>query len=135
FEPDLIQLPTAELDWAGSPRFELGYRLAECFGAFSVAYRFFSTEGEAALPNFDLDGGLLRSRLDVNVVDLDYSSRELSLGPNWDMQWRVGVRFGDVFFDSHAESLFFEQRASNNFFGAGPHVGLHLGRPLGLPGM
>ena len=88
------------------------------------------------MPGFDLDGsdGFLKSRLELNVIDFDYASREYSLD-RWDMKWKVGVRLADVFFDSRAEGVFIEERTSNNFFGAGPHVGLDLWRPLNSPGL
>jgi major outer membrane protein len=137
FTPDTVHLPTAPLDWAGVPKFELGYRFDEGWGAFLLSYRFLITEGTAILPGFDLDGSdvPLRSRLNMNVVDLDYVSRELNIGSRWEMQWRVGVRLANVFFDSQAEGYFLEQKTSNYFFGAGPHAGLDLVRPLDFGGL
>ena len=73
---------------------------------------------------------MLTSRLDVNVIDLEYASREFALGPNWDMKWKVGARLASVFFDSKAVGQYIEQRSSNDFLGAGPHVGLDLWRSL-----
>jgi Legionella pneumophila major outer membrane protein precursor len=130
FAPDLVALPGAELDWTASPRFELGYRMAAGLGEILVSYRNIESEGRGIVPGFDLDGsdGDLKSRLDVNVVDIDYSSREFSLAPCWDMKWKAGVRIGDVFYDTRALGFFLEQRASNNYFGAGPHFGLDLWR-------
>src|SRR5438552_3453759 len=58
----------------------------------------------------------------------------LPLGPHWAMKWRVGVRLASVFFDSRAEAFFLEQRASNNFLGAGPHAALDLWRSLNCSG-
>jgi hypothetical protein len=101
-----------------------------------LSYRFLVSEGRSTLPNFDFgDDGLLKSRLDVQVVDLDYGSHEFSLIPHWDMKWRVGVRLANVFFDSFAEGFFREERTSDHFFGAGPHVGLDLWRSLDIDGM
>jgi hypothetical protein len=136
FAPDTVHLPTAELDWTGSPRLDVGYRWPEGLGEFLVSYRFLVSEGR----DFDFslvtpNDGFLKSRLNVNVVDLDYGSREYSLGPNWDMKWKVGARIATVFFDSRAENLFFEQRTSNNFVGAGPHVGLDLWRWFDVAGL
>jgi hypothetical protein len=94
------------------------------------------SEGRAVLPNFDLgDDGFLKSRLDLHSVDFDYGSREFSLDPHWDMKWRAGVRLANVFFDSLAEGFFREERTSNHFIGAGPHVGLDLWRSLDIEGM
>jgi hypothetical protein len=137
FEPNTVHLPTAELDWVGSPRFELGYRFPEGVGELLVSYRFLATEGSDTLSAFDLDGseGFLKSRLNLDVVDIDYASCECSLYAHWTMKWRVGVRIADVFFSSRADGLFIEQRTSNNFVGAGPHVGLDLWRSLSIPGL
>jgi hypothetical protein len=51
------------------------------------------------------------------------------------MKWKVGVRIADVFFDSLAEGLFIEQRTTNTFVGAGPHVALDFWRSLPVPGL
>ncbi len=136
FQPNLVRLPTAELDWTGSPHIELGYRLPEGFGEFVASYRVLATEGTAILPGFDLDGGDmgLKSRLIYHVIDLDYSSREFSLDPHWDMKWRIGGRIATNFYDSLAEGNFLEQRVSNHFVGGGPHVGLDLWRRFDTPG-
>jgi hypothetical protein len=131
-----VTLPSAPLDWTGGPRVELGYRFPQGFGEALVSYRSLVTEGQTIRPNFDVDGGrvLLNSRLNVNVVDLDYGSREYSLGPHWEMQWRVGARLASVYFDSRATAVVLEQRTSNDFFGAGPHLLLDLRRGLRWPG-
>jgi hypothetical protein len=136
FVPSRVHLPTAELDWTGAPRFELGYRFPEGFGELLLAYRFLVSEGHDTIPNFDFgDQGFLRSRLDLHVVDLDYGSREYSLDPHWDMKWRAGVRLANVFFDSLAEGFFRAEGTSNHFIGAGPHVGLDLYRSLAIDGL
>jgi hypothetical protein len=67
----------------------------------------------------------------MNIIDLDYVSREITLGQICELRWRAGVRLASIYFDSQAEGFFIEQQASNNFFGAGPHVGLDLWRKLG----
>ncbi len=80
---------------------------------------------------------VLKSRLDLNIVDLDYISRELSLWPKWDMTWRFGGRTGWIYFDSRADEPFaaaaagsgvFEQRTSDSFVGFGPHGGVVVDR-------
>jgi hypothetical protein len=128
---DNIHLPTATLHWAGEPQFDLGYRFAEGFGEFLLTYRWLASSGSATISNFDLLGdGYLKSRLDVNVLDLDYASREFSLGPCWDMKWKVGVRLGNVFFDSHVGGNLIDWRTSNHFVGVGPNAGLELARVI-----
>src|SRR5205823_2227184 len=80
FLPDLVHLPTAELDWAGSPRFEVGYRFGQGCGELLVSYRFLATDGRATLADFDFfGGGFLKSRLDLHVIDLDYASEEFPI--------------------------------------------------------
>ena len=86
----------------------------------------------------------LKSHLNIHLGDLDYASRETSLGPCWGMKWRIGLRYADVFFDSRADeplaaaaagSGIFERSISNNFWGIGPHAALELNRrrnPWGL---
>ncbi len=137
--PNTVQLPSAELDWSVSPRFEVGYRLPSGFGELAFAYRFLATEGTGTLEAPDGLAGL-KSRLDVNQFDFDYVSREFSLWPRWDMKWRIGGRLASVFFDSHANEAFdvaaagsgiFEQRTSNHYVGFGPHAGVELAHGLG----
>jgi Legionella pneumophila major outer membrane protein precursor len=137
FEPNTVHLPTAELDWVGSPRFEFGYRCAEGLGEILFSFRFLDSEGNDTISNFDLDGsdGFLKSRLSLDVLDIDYGSREYSLAPCWDMKWKVGIRLADVFFDSRADGYFLEQRTRNLFYGAGPHVGVDLWRSFSVPGL
>jgi hypothetical protein len=133
---DTVHLPTAELEFVGSPRFELGYRFPEGFGEVLVSYQSLVSDGSATLVNFDpLGEGDVRSRLNLNVLDLDYRSREFCLWPNWYMDWQAGVRVAGVYFDSRAEGAILEQRTSNNFVGAGPHLGLDLWWHVGYPGL
>jgi hypothetical protein len=136
--PDTVGLPSAGLGWTVSPRFEVGYRLPAGFGEFALAYRFLVAEGT------DLLAGAvptrLKSRLDLNQVDLDYISREYSLWPHWDMKWRFGLRLAYLYFDSQADRPFdlvtaagggvFEARTTNSFVGFGPHAGVELARRL-----
>jgi hypothetical protein len=114
---------------------EIGYRLPEGWGEVLVSYRTLVTEGRAVLAGFDLDGsdGGLKSRLNLNVLDLDYGSPEYCFSLDWHMSWKAGIRLASIYFDSLAEGLFIEERTSNNFLGAGPHVGMDLERSLELP--
>jgi hypothetical protein len=134
----LLHLPSAELDWTVAPRFDVGYRLPSGFGEFLVSYRFLETSGSQGV--LSVDGpATLRSRLDLNMADFDYASREFSLWPLWDMKWRFGGRFAEIFFDSKLNEPFaeaaagsevFESRVTNHFEGFGPHWGLELARKL-----
>jgi hypothetical protein len=133
----LVQLPGAGLDWTASPRFEFGYRFPQGCGELLASYRFLGTDGRNTLAGFDLDGSdvPLRSRLNMNVVDLDYASPEFSPLPHWNVQGRVGARIATIYFDSLADGFFIEERTSNNFVGAGPHFGLDAWRVLDVPGL
>ena len=134
--PDTVHLPAAELNWTVSPRFDLGYRLPSGFGGFGVAYQTLATDGKTIIPGPDAPA-LLKSRLDVNVADLDYQSWEMSLWPHWGMKWWFGLRLANIFFDSQASEDFaaadagsgiFATHVTNRFLGIGPHYGLELAR-------
>jgi hypothetical protein len=140
---DVVQVRGAPLDWTVAPRFEVGYRVPHGFGEFQVSYRFLATEGQGLEPTTQ---GLPfeKSRLDLNVWDFDYGNWELSLGPHWDMRWLVGVRLASVYFDARSALAMpansqgedsVEQRVSNSFLGAGPHVGLDLAWKLDAWGL
>lgn len=148
---NVVHLPSAPLDWTVAPRFELGYRLPSGFGEFLAAFRFLDTDGNGTTQGWDPGAfAALHSRLDLNVVDLDYASWEISLFPDvlnhaWDMQWRIGLRYANAFFDSQAAEPFaaaaapgasgiVAERNSTSWGGIGPHVGLMLGRHFGCTG-
>lgn len=133
---DRLRLANAELDWTGAPKFDLGYRLPQGFGGFLLSYQFLVSEGADPIANFDAAGpGTLRSRLNVNIADVDYVSHEYALGDSWDMKWKIGARFASLYFDSRGQGALLEQRTSNLFFGAGPHASLDLWRWLGQSGL
>lgn len=138
-----VHLPSAALDWTAAPRFELGYRLPSGFGELLLCYRFLATDGTGTVAGPD-DIAILKSRLDLNVAELNYASRELSLWPHCDMKWSVGLEYANVFFDSRADeplaaaaagSGIFERRNSDRFVGFGPDVGLQLARHWGDSGL
>lgn len=134
---DVVHLPGAALDWAVSPRFELGYRFGQGVGDLVTSYKFLETTGNEALPGFDPAGGTaaLHSRLNINEWDIDYGNWENSLLPDTELRWRLGVRLGANFFDSQASSPLLEQRESNYYFGAGPHVGVDVRHEVGDSGV
>ncbi len=127
----VVRLPSAPLDWTVAPRFEIGRALPSGFGAFAVSYRFLAAEGNSAT----LGAAALKSRLDLNIADLDYISHEFSLWQKWDMTWRFGGRTAWIFFDSQADTPpgaggVFEQRSIDSFVGFGPHAGVELDRRI-----
>jgi hypothetical protein len=137
--PGIVFVPMASLNWTVSPRFEFGYRLPSGFGEVDVSYRFLVTEGVGTLP---LGGAAspdaaatLRSHFSMNVGDVDYSATETSLGANWLMKWRIGMRFAGGSFDSQAVepvgaaaagSGIFQRSIEADFWGIGPHAALEL---------
>jgi hypothetical protein len=133
---DTVHLPSASLDWTASPRFELGYRFAGNAGQFSAVYRLLSTDGRATMSDFD-PGTVttLHSSLEFNVLDLAYGSGYFAPGPYCDLQYSIGVRIAQAFFDSRAEDVIREVRTSNHFFGAGPLAALEWQRRLNVPGL
>jgi hypothetical protein len=139
---DTVHAAPAELSWTVSPRLEAGYRVPHGYGEFFVSYRFMATEGHGGLAS-DQGPLQLRSRLDVNVLDLGYANR-IEWGKYWKMRWKIGVRLADMFFDAQqdlslgnalANGAPFEQRTANSFAGAGPWGGLELFRRLDVPGL
>jgi hypothetical protein len=143
--PDIVRLPGANLDWTVAPRFELGYRLPSGFGEFALSYRFLATDGTESILGPD-GPAALKSRLDLNIVDFDYASREFFTDqwPYCHMKWRFGLRYANVFFDSQAaESVaaaaagsgIFETTVSNHYWGIGPHAGLELTRDFENSGL
>jgi hypothetical protein len=136
--PDTVQLPSARLNWTVSPTFEVGYRLPSAFGAFAVAYRFLASDGSGTTAGPD-GPATLASRLDLQVFDLDYISREIALWPCWDMRWFFGGRLVNVYFDSRSQepvaeaaagSGVVERRDTDRYVGFGPHWGLEVERHL-----
>jgi hypothetical protein len=138
-----VALPAAALDWAPGPRAFVGYRLPAGFGEILLGYRGLASRGTEDAPGPD-GPATLHSRLDFNLIDLDYTSREYSLWPNWEMRWLVGIEVLTLFFDSHLEqspaqasagSGLLDARESNRFVGVGPHVGLELARHVADTGL
>jgi Legionella pneumophila major outer membrane protein precursor len=135
---DIVALPTAPLEWVGAPSIEVGYRMAGGLGEFTFAYRSIVSSGRALLVDFEGPGndGFLNSRLNMNIFDLTYGTREYSLAPLWDLNWKVGARIAAIYFDSLGTGLFLEQRESSNFVGAGPIAGFEVARRFdGWPGV
>ncbi|HTU92533.1 MAG TPA: hypothetical protein VMF69_20800 [Gemmataceae bacterium] len=139
-----VGVDASHLNWTVSPRFELGYQLPSGFGAVSLAYRFLTAEGSDAVIGAD-GPATLTSRLNINSGDLSWSSREYTpWGPRWDLKFRVGVRYVDVYFDSRANASFAEaaagstiyfQRTTNSFMGIGAAGAVQLERQLGFWGL
>jgi hypothetical protein len=133
-----LRVPSADLDWTVSPRFEVGHRLPDSAGYFALGYRFLTDEGRTTTAFADLPGVpfAVRTRLALNEVDFDYGTSPYSPLPRYDISWRAGVRFADVFFDSRASTDSLSEQASNDLVGGGPHARLDLERHLAFaPGL
>ncbi len=141
--PDLVNVPINHLSGTVIPRIEIGYRLPSGFGGFSLVYRGLSSSGNSQLQSDNVAN--LSSHLDFNVLDLDYVSREWSLGPNFRMDWRIGARLVYFYLDSQANQPFnaitaagsgiVSQQVTTSHNGFGPHCGLELTYNLPCAGL
>jgi hypothetical protein len=140
---DTVGLPAASLDWTVSPHVQVGYRLPSGFGELSAGYRSLGSSGTDFVAGTD-GPTQLRSRLDFQIIDLDYGSPEFSLWPHWELRARIGLRGLLVFFDSLATEPFdlaasgsgvFQTQTRNHFAGLGPHVGVDVARHLDWGGV
>jgi hypothetical protein len=130
-----LQVPATSLPWTVSPQFEVGYNLAGNAGFFSLNYRFFNSEGNSGAVIEDTPFGI-RTRANLNNVDLDYGRNLPSPYPRYEFQYRLGIRFSDVYLDSQAATDGFSERGSTQFFGVGPHMRFDVRRHVALlPGL
>ena len=149
---DIVRFPGNPLDPTVSPRFELGYRFPDGFGELRLSYRIMDTTGADTLvvmppgPNDNLGPASQKGRLDINIIDLDFGTREFSLGPNYEMRTAVGMRYATAFLDSQVTylnpvtvtgspfgtcpltRLFQSEALGNRYIGA--HAVLEVGRKL-----
>jgi hypothetical protein len=125
-----LDVPDVSLPWTVSPTFEIGYRLPEG-GAFALSYRFLVAEGTGTV-----EDASVRTRLNMQVFDLDYVFAPIEIAPRYELTARLGGRLADVFFDSRAVNATTLGQSSNDFFGAGVHGRLELERRIVLvPGL
>lgn len=129
-----LHVPTVDLPMAVSPALELGYR-AGCAGTFVLGYRFLAAEGNDLFTATTGEQFQVRTRLNTNVIDLDYGFVPLT-AYGFDLSARLGGRIASVFFDSQASNNFAVQQASSKFFGGGIHGRLDIERRISLvPGL
>jgi hypothetical protein len=132
----MLNVPSVDLNTTVSPTFELGYRLPEEGGCFALGYSFWATDGTGT-PSIAGEPYQVRTRAALNEVYFDYGSA-FELAPRYLLNWRLGAKITDVFFDSRATASIqnWTQQASSDFFGAGPHARLDLERQIGyIPGL
>jgi hypothetical protein len=144
--PGSLTVPITPLDWTVSPRIEFGYRLPSGFGSFMLSYQYIGTTGTGSTP-YGPDGPAgMSGRLNFNLSDLDYVSREFTPWEHWGMQWRFGFRQVYMFYDTQlttpyaaaaAGSGVLLQSGTNGYNGWGGHVGFELNREFNhqLPGL
>lgn len=131
-----VQPPTASLNWTGAARVEVGWFLPPSLGYFAFTYRGFADDGRQTVTALDGIPYALRSRLDLNQIAFDYGTAPYSFAPRYFVSGRIGMAAANVFFDNVAVSSPQTQDASNDFYGAGPHVRLDMWREFNLlPGL
>jgi hypothetical protein len=136
---DIVHFEGNRLDWADTPRFELGYRLPDGMGSIQLSYRFLATEGSDGLTN-GFGNASQNGRLALNIVDVDYLVREYSLGPDWEMRWGIGFRFANLFFDSRVNYAqptgdVLAQSEANSLWTYNAHALVEVDRKLPIPGL
>jgi hypothetical protein len=131
-----VRPPTTNVGWTAAPRFEVGWNVPNSLGYFALYYRGFATDGRQDALALDGTPFALRTRLDVNMAGFDYGITPYTFAPRWEVGARIGVALSDVFFDNQAVSAMQTLYASNNFYGAGPHIRGEVRRHFGLlPGL
>ena len=141
-----VAVPVSGFSWMVSPRIEFGYRLGSGFGEFVVNYQFLETHGSSSTP-FGPDGPAgVGSKLQFNLADFDYVSRQFTPWERWGVKWRIGLRTLQMFYNTtltqpfdvaSAGSGVFQQLGSNAYHGYGGHVGVEVDRDLSrlVPGL
>jgi hypothetical protein len=117
--------PSARLDWTVSPYFEAGFRLPQNGAEFDLGYRFLNSEGTQGVV-FNGTPDAVKSRLNLNIWDLDLGSSGVEVLPRWFFKWRLGLQVATAFYDTRAVNAMFVDHVSNYFVGAGPHGMLEL---------
>jgi hypothetical protein len=102
---DLVSFPGNKFNPTVTPRFELGYRFPDGFGELRLGYRFMDSSGSDTVLVDQLGPAAQRGRLDVEIVDLDYATREFSLPAGWELRPAVGLRYATTFLDSQVTFL------------------------------
>ena len=141
-QTDTVHFPGPRLDATVSPRFEAGYRLEDGWGELLLGYRFLSTQGSGPETG-DLGPAHSSGRLALNSFDLGYGSQEFSLGSDWEMRWRTGVRASILYYDARLSydppasdpGTLLNQREVNYFWGLGPFTGLEVAWKTKVPGL
>lgn len=143
-----VRLPTASLGVTAPVILNFQFD-ASRYGELNFSYKLLAAEGNRLVFGLDPEGlAVLRSRLDMNVVDLTFASagyRPLwnmlwfdhrdPIKPLWGMRWDLGARVATLFHDSRLTGPTLTRQVSSFFVGGGPHVGLTIHRVLGETGL
>ncbi len=130
-----VSVPSSPLGWTAMPMLTVGYRRAEGVGDLSVSYRYLYSQGNSSIPSIGGGSGTGSSRLQMNVVDLDYSLADLFPNDLWLVPRQIrltgGVRVAGIDNKSSASGgTILGQSASNTFVGAGPRVAIESMYPI-----
>jgi hypothetical protein len=101
----IVNFTFSRLNLTITPRFELGYRFREGFGELRLGYRFMDSSGSDTVVVGPLGDAAQKSRLDIQLIDLDYVTREFSLPLGWELRPAVGIRLASAFLDSQVAFL------------------------------
>jgi hypothetical protein len=123
------------LDWAVSPRFEIGFANRERWNPY-IGYRpLYSDRGFASIEPLT-DSVLLFTRsTELHTVDFGVRSAPFCLLSIFKAEWDLSARltvidFQDVYDFDFAQDGFFHARARQQFIGAGPRGGLKVELPI-----
>jgi hypothetical protein len=141
-QTDFVAPDGSRLNDTVSPRLEVGYQFPKGWGALQLGYRVIATQGSQTADT-PLGPGSLSGILNMNVIDLDYVSREFSLGPGWEMRWTIGARFATLYYQNRLNlpdnqgvaGATLEQVETNSFWGFGPHGAVEIGYQTALSGL
>jgi hypothetical protein len=126
-----LRVPSTSLDLTVAPKIEFSYRLPDSAGLFAASFRFFSASGDGS----QIYGGTVvgvHTGLALETLDLDYGTTMFEVAPRWFIDWRIGLRLSDIYFDSSVRSVPFVQQSSDYLIGTGPHARLDAQRSLEL---
>jgi len=127
----VAQTAAAPLDWTVNPAVAFGYRLPAGFGEVSLLYRGLASSGTALLSD-----NVTHSRINYNVMELNYANSELWPCPGWIFRPQLGLRVAYDYFDTVADAVNplvggpAQLKTTNYNRGVGPHASCQIGRYL-----
>lgn len=134
---DPLQLPATPLHITGMPTLTIGKKTPGSGEGWQLRYRSLYDGGQEATNTAGVDS---HGRLALHVIDLDYLNGCWKDDPEWGLDgtthWTLGIRASAMNTRYSLSGLPTpdSQRASDQFAGAGPHVGWIREVPLRRPG-